>query len=185
MRVRLLCFVLANLAFVSAGRAATQAVPSISNEPDAKELAAYHLTMDGVNKIDRVTRTMIVEMKKDPKDEPTDAERKQIEELEAKRSQLGDLDPSLLNDAKSLSEMEAAIGKFPPLAAALRQEGMAPREYATFMMAMVQAVLAAGMQKAGLVKALPEGINGENVKFVLDHQAELRKLQQQWEALGK
>jgi len=49
---------------------------------------------------------------------------------------------------------------------------------------LVQAGLAAGLQKAGMLKELPAGTNPANVKFVLDHQADLQQMQQKWQALG-
>jgi hypothetical protein len=199
---RLTFYVFAALVCGSVTIASAQAPPALSNDADTKEVAAYKLTMAAINKVDRAMRTAFVEMKKDPrfqeritletelttlrkKDEPTEAEQKRIEELEAKKEQLEASDPLQLNDAKNLDEMEAAIRKFPPLANALQQEGMTPREYSVLLMAMVQAAFAGGMQKSGMLKELPPGINAENVKFVLDHQAELQKMQQEWQTLGK
>ena len=47
--------------------------------------------------------------------------------------------------------------------------------------ALIQAGLAAGLQKAG-IKQIPEGTNPANVKLVIDHEAELQKMQQAWNA---
>ncbi|HWK09399.1 MAG TPA: hypothetical protein VNR64_05075, partial [Vicinamibacterales bacterium] len=79
---------------------------------------------------------------------------------------------------KTIDEMAAKIKTFPPLANALSKEGVAPREYAVFTLAVLQAGMAAGMQKAGMLKQLPPGVNSENVKFILDHEAEFKKLQE-------
>ena len=57
-----------------------------------------------------------------------------------------------------------------------------PRSGTSIMMAMLQAGLAAGMQKAGLIKTTPEGTNPANIKFMLEHEAELQKMQKAWEA---
>jgi len=167
-------------------------------DADLKELSTYALTAETLNKVDRAMRTAIAEMKKDPKfqeierlkgelaalkkkDETTEQEDSRmatlalrIEELEA------DANPLKLNDSATISEMAANIQKEPRLAGALQREGLAPREFSKFMLAMLQAGFAAGMQKAGLLKTTPEGVNPANIKWVLEHEAELQKLQQAW-----
>ena len=64
---------------------------------------------------------------------------------------------------------------------------MAPREYATFMMAMMQVAFAYGFQKSGMKveEAKLTDAQQANVKFIEEHQAELLKLQEEWKALGK
>lgn len=167
-------------------------------DTDLKELSTYTLTLDTLNKVDRATRAMIVELKKDPKfqemeriegelealrkkDEPTEDETKRIETLEARREELkASTDAFNMNSATSISEMADQIQKEPRMAGPLQREGLPPREFAKFMLAMVQAGFAAGMQKAGLLKNTPEGTNPANIKWVLEHEAEIQKLQQAW-----
>jgi hypothetical protein len=91
----------------------------------------------------------------------------------------------MFNDAKTLDEMEKAVRQEPLLSGALAKAGMPPREFAKFTFAMVGASLAAGMQKAGMLKELPKEVNAENVKFILEHEAELQKLQQEMKGLEK
>jgi hypothetical protein len=164
---------------------------------DDRELASYRLTMAGLEKMIRVNRDLADELKKDPKyqqlmtteaqikaledkDSRTDAEEKQLDDLKTRAEQMEDEQPGndLLNDAKTIDEMAAKIKTFAPLSSALAKEGVAPRDYAMFTLSMLQAGMAAGMQKAGVLKQLPPGVNAENVKFVLDHQTEIQKLQQ-------
>jgi hypothetical protein len=76
--------------------------------------------------------------------------------------------------------MAAGIQKEPRLAGALRREGLTPREFSKFMLAMLQAGFAAGMQKAGLLKTTPEGTNAANIKWVIEHEADLKKMQTGW-----
>ena len=52
------------------------------------------------------------------------------------------------------------------------------------MMALVQASIAAGFKKSGMLKELPAGVNPENVKFVEEHEAELRAMQEKLNKLG-
>ena len=167
-------------------------------DADLKELSSYTLTMETLNKVDRAMRAMMAEMRKDPKfqeierlkaeltalkkkDETTEEEDRRMETLGLRIGELeSDANPLRLNDAGTISEMAAGIQKEPRLAAALQREGLAPREFSKFMLAMLQAGFAAGMQKAGLLKTTPEGTNPANIKWVLEHEAELQKLQQSW-----
>jgi hypothetical protein len=183
---------------------ASQAATTRANA-DLKELSTYTLSLDALNKVDRAMRSFAVEMKKDPKvqeamkleadikalekkfqeTEPTDAEQKRLEEMEAKLEALKDNESLNMGDANTISEMAAKIQKFPPMVSALQREGLTARDYAKFMMAMLQAGLAAGFQKAGMLKELPEGTNPANVKWIIQHEAELAKMQQAWAEIMK
>lgn len=173
-------------------------------DADTKEIASYRLTMEGVNKVAAATRAMAAEMKKDPrfqemmkldadikalekKDELTDAESTKLEQLKEKKEQLSQVfEDGAMSNAKSLSEMAAGIQKFPPMANGLRAAGMTPREYATFMLAMLQASMVAGFKKSGMMKDadVPPEVNMENVRFIEQHQKELEALQKELQALG-
>jgi hypothetical protein len=180
---------------------APQAAAKAQADADMKELATYTLTMDTLNKVDRVMQRIGAEMKKDPKviettklkaelkaltdkDETTEAEdnrkdaiRERLEKLEA-----DDDDNSVsLGDAQTLATMAAKIQALPVAANALRAEGLSPREFSKFQVALLQAGLAAGLQKAGMLKGTPEGTNPANIKFMLEHEAELQKMQKTWE----
>src|SRR4051794_15961395 len=132
-------------------------------DPDVKELAAYTLTLDTLNKIDRVNKAMIANIQKDPKyaeriklatelaglkkkDETTDADDKRIEQIEARIEQL-DAATATGEGANTLNGMERRIAGLPPLASALKAEGVTPREYAKFTMAVVQAGFASAGQQ--------------------------------------
>ena len=181
---------------------ALPATARAQSDADARELAAYRLSMDALRKVDAAMQVMAEEMKNDPKfqaharlnaeiealekkDERTEAEDAQLEELRTKLGALEDETPAILNDAKTLGEMEASIAKFPPLAKGLRAAGMPPREYAKFMMALIQAGMAAGMKKQGLIKELPKDVPPENVRFMEEHEADFKALQEKWQKLGK
>ena len=172
------------------------------DDADAKELASYRLTMDTVNKVAAATRAMMTELKQDPqfqklqkieaelealnkKEEPTDADVQRMEALAAEKEKLEEAHDLNLGSANSLDEMEAQISKTPVMARSLQKAGLTPREYSKFMMAMVQAAFAAGFKKAGMLKELPAGVNPENVKFVEEHEAELKAMQEEFEKMGK
>lgn len=167
-------------------------------DADIKELSSYTLSIDTLNKVDRAMRAMLAEMKKDPKfqeverlqaeldalkkkDEPIEAENQRMEMLEQQIDELEDsLSPMRMNDAATISDMAATVQKEPRLATALQREGLTPREFSKFMLAMFQAGFAAGMQKAGLLKTTPEGTNPANIKWIIEHEADLKKMQQAW-----
>ena len=174
-------------------------------DADLKELSTYMLSMDTLNKIDRAMRTFAVEIKKDPKyqeamrleaemkalekkfedSEPTEADQKRHEAIEARLEALKDDGSLNMSDAQTINDMAARIQKQPAMAAALQREGLTGREYAKFMMAMLQAGLTAGLQKAGALKEIPAGTNPANVKWIVDHEADLKKLQESWGSLMK
>lgn len=167
-------------------------------EADLKELSTYTLTIDTLNKVDRAMRAAMVEMKKDPKfqeaarleaelealkkkEETTEAEDQRMEALEERIDALEDeVSPLRMNDAATISDMAASLQKEPRLATALQREGLTPREFSKFMLAIFQAGFAAGMQKAGLLKTTPEGTNPANIKWILEHEADLKRMQQAW-----
>jgi len=169
---------------------------------DAKELASYRLTMETVKKVQTATRAMITELRNDPKfqrqlkveaeiealrkkDELTEAEEARLAALEEEKEKLEEANELNLGSATSLDEMEASLKRSPVVANALAQARLAPREYGTFIMAMIQASMAAGFRKAGMIKELPKDVNPENVKFVEEHEAELKAMQAEFEALSK
>jgi hypothetical protein len=178
------------------------AQPKGMSDADTRELAQYRLTMDTVNKVVAATRAMALEAKKDPrfqeamkidaeikaleaKEERTEADEARLEKLTARKEELGEgFAEADMTDAKSLSDMAAQIEKFPPMAKGLRAAGMTPREYATFMLAMIQASMVAGFQKSGMMKEIPREVNPENVKFILAHEKELQALQKEMQALN-
>jgi len=125
-------------------------------DPDLKALASYTLTMDTLNKVEHVYGDLAAAIKADPT-------------LESKMDALEG------NANDSLADMARRYQSVAPFDAALRKEGLTAREYATFSMALLQAGMAAAAQKMGA--KLPEGVNPANVKFVQDHEADLKKMQ--------
>ena len=170
---------------------------------DMRELRGYRLTMAAVRQVDAATQAMAAEMKKDPKyleylkleteisalekkGAPTEADDARLEQLRERRDALEASVGPRLEEANTLSEWEAAIRQYPPMARGLRAAGMSPRDYAKFMLSMLGAGTVAGFKKAGLVKGMPKEleavVSAENVKFVEEHAAELTALQRKWEA---
>jgi hypothetical protein len=193
MRVALMSAAVACTAVASAQPAMTA---------DAKEIANYRLSMEGLNKVAVAMRSIIGEMKKDPrfqealtadaeikalekKGELTAAEQQRIEQLRARKEELSKvLSGMSMGNADTLSDMEAQIRKVPQVMAGLRVADMTPRDYAKFMLTMLQASMVAGLKKHGVAMQLPIEVAPENVKFIEEHEAELKALQEEWKALS-
>ena len=190
-----------------ASSAAAQQKPQTADE---KEVVAYVLTMDTLNRVMRATKAMYQEMMKDPRfkqvadieaeiakleeksskldDGLPEAEQERLDALRQKKEELEDNDDSTssMSNAKTLSEMEAAVRKMPGLVPALQREGLSPREYAKFWIAFWTSGMAYGFQKAGYgSKDANEMVNPANLKFFAEHEKEIEALQKEFEALGK
>ena len=129
------------------------------------------------------------------KDELTKAEEARVEALNAQLEKLNaekeQQEEKLeaenpMRNPQTLDDMERGIRAFPPMARALAREGLSPREYAKFMLAMMQAGMVYGFSQGKVDYAkLPPGINPANIKFVAEHKAELDAMQKEFEAMGK
>jgi hypothetical protein len=183
-----------------------QAQSSGFSAADSKELASYRLTMETTKKMFALAEAMQQEMSADPKfqalkrtkdeietlskkEELTDAESARLEKLQQQAEQ----QEEALNDAssgtnlaaaKNLNEMEAGIKANPRFMAALTRAGLTARDYSKYMLASMMAGMVAGFQKSGMLKEMPKDlkeVNPENVKFMLDHEAELAAMQKAME----
>jgi phosphoenolpyruvate-protein kinase (PTS system EI component) len=173
---------------------------------DSKELASYRLTMDTTKKVFALMRAIGQEMANDPKfqalqktkaeiaalskkDELTDAESARLEKLEAQAEEqeeaLAQANAGAnMSNAKDLNQMEAAIKANPQFMAALTKVGLTAREYARWTIASLMAGMVAGFQKSGVLKELPKDlkeVNPENVKFIIEHEAELNAMRKEME----
>ena len=86
------------------------------------------------------------------------------------------------NDDQSLDGIARKIERVPAMAAAVRDAGLSPREFATITMAMVQSAMAAGVLQMrpkdnadSLVREMKANV--ENVRFIREHEAELKQKQ--------
>ena len=108
---------------------------------------------------------------------------KELEKLreDEEREDSADTNEASLGSARTITEMENGIKKVPALNAALQRNGLSAREYAKFMLAMLQAGMIHGFSQGKVDYAkLPPGVNPENVKFVGEHKAELDALQKEF-----
>jgi hypothetical protein len=171
------------------------AAPALAQQdPDSRELAAYRLTTDGLAKYAATMRALVPELQKDPryqelqrihveirqledKEDLTRADERRLDRLYARQEELEDAFDGLdLGEAATLTEMEANLRGFPPMAHALRAAGFAPRDFAKFMLVLTQAGLTYAMQQQGLLDRIPDGVAVENIRFVERHAAEIERL---------
>jgi hypothetical protein len=173
------------------------------NGPDAKELAAYQLTVPSLNKVLQATKNLAEAARNDPrfkkqaalkaeikkleqKEEPTEADEARLEQL---RAELEKMEQSIVpkGNNQTLSEMAAAMEKEPAFAQALASAGITAREYAKFLFAYMSAGMVAGMMEQGVIKEVPKelatSINLENIKFVQAHKAEMQAFQETMKSL--
>jgi TolA-binding protein len=150
-----------------------------------------------VMKIDKQIEDVEAQVAKlEAKNEMTEADGKkvealneQLEKLQSQKEQIEetlDSDNPMGGDPKSLTEMEQNIRKVPAFARALEREGLSPREFSKFMLAMLQAGMVHGLSQGKVdYSKLPPGVNPDNVKFIAEHEAELKAMEKEFAALGK
>lgn len=138
-----------------------------SADEQLAELGEYRLSMDKFDKYVAAQRNI---MSKAQKLSP--AER---EAMEAR----GD---SRDNSNATLDDMVRNVESEPLMKEAVREAGLSPREFALIGMAYMQTAMAAGIAKMrpndnqdSLVRAMKA--NPDNVKFILDNEAELARKQ--------
>jgi len=189
------------LTLLAAAPAAAQ-LPGV-NDPDARELAAYTLSVPALDKALAATRNMVAAAKNDPrfkkqlalqaeikaleaKEQPTDAEAARLEKA---RAELEAAEQSIFPTAEhqTLADTEAALQKEPLIAKALADAGLAPREYAKLLFTYMASGAVAGMLEQGVIKEIPKELtatlNPANVTFFQTHKAEVEAFQKAMEAL--
>jgi DNA repair exonuclease SbcCD ATPase subunit len=178
----------------------TPAVPATAQTltADQKELASYTLTMPNVRKTATAIQRFQAIAAKNPKlqqaakiqaeidaleqkDTLTAAEEARLEKLQAQAEALDEeIDREVgMNANGSIDEIVARIEREPEAKAVLAREGLTPRDFAKTMLTLLQAAMIKGFSQGGKVDMakLPPGVNPANIKFVEEHEAELKKLQ--------
>jgi hypothetical protein len=178
----------------------TPSVPAVAQTltADQKELASYTLTMPNVRKAAAAVQRFqqiaakhpkVLEAAKvqaeidllEQKGTRTEAEEARLEKLQARAEALDEeIDREVgMNARGSIDEIVARIEREPEARAALAKEGLTPRDFARTLLSLLQAAMIKGFspgRKVDLAK-LPPGVNPANIKFVDEHEAELKKLQ--------
>jgi hypothetical protein len=154
-RRRMLVVAVMTLALLSQSPTLTQ--PAF----DAAELANYRLTRPVFTRFAHATRLLATRMSGD---------------IGYQQNPLFSKDVSVTGDA---AEMATALwhrlDTDPKLADALFAADISAHEYATFALALVAARLAHGFVEAGVLRRVPTGVAADNVAFIRDNLADVRR----------
>jgi hypothetical protein len=148
------------------GAAAHAFAQAMQNDPKYKSAMAAGRELQALQ--DKENRTEAEDQRIDTLEKQVDAAQKEFEALAPSNDS---------DDSQTIADAARKIASIPHMSDALAGAGLTPRDFATFEMAMMQAGLAAGFRKAGLVKQMPPGAPPENVQFMLDHESELQQIQ--------
>lgn len=159
-----------------------------SSAADTREVLAYRLTMPKLNQFNQVMADLQRQQAADPahqrlqakkrelaalneKDELSDAEQARMERLEEEIAAAEEAEEGPDEADQSLAGMARRMERDPRVAGALRRANLAPREAATMQIALLQAVLVAGLLESGTLKEIPKDASPENVRFVQANRA--------------
>lgn len=126
---------------------------SKANDPDLKEIRAYRLNMDVVQRYVHAYQMV-----------GTDAAAKKC------------FEKSPPGNAASLNEGEKQINACPAAVALLNSAGMKPREFLIVTAALIGDVMAVGMKKNGTIKEYPDVISPENAAFLEQNFDKIQKM---------
>lgn len=142
---------------VMTAAAVTLLAARLDAQSDQETLARYRLTEAALVKFTQASRNFIAAAKVDS------TTREDQDEDDA---------------PKSIAALAALYDRHPALKQAITSAGMTSQEYATFMMSMFQAGMAAWSveQQQGKFDKVPAGIPHENIRFYQRHQAELQRI---------
>jgi hypothetical protein len=128
-----------------------------ADDPDQKELFAYALTMDKIQKMANATTALMAEGKRHP-----------------------EMNNDSNSDSKNLDEMVKKLQKYPEVVSILSKNGLTPREYAVGFFTLLQASIAVGSKKSGMYKEYPpkmlQVVSKANLDFMDQHFDEIQKI---------
>jgi hypothetical protein len=128
---------------------------------DTHQLASYRLTSPVFARFTQATGLLAARMHDDPRYE---------------QEPLFSKDVSVAGDAAEMaSALRSRLDTNPDLAGALFAADITAHEYATFALALVAARLAYGFVEAGVLRQVPAGVAADNVAFVRDNLADVRR----------
>jgi hypothetical protein len=160
---------------------------------DAREVQAYRLTMPKLNQLNQAMADLRRQRDADPayqrvlgkkkelarlneKDEPSDADRDRMDQLQAEIEEAEQAEDEPEDKDQSLSGLAQRMAADPRVAGALKRAGLAPREAATMQLALFQVGFAVGLLESGTIKEIPKDVNPDNVKFYQANRAAIEAL---------
>lgn len=187
------CLSLAACLVVVAVAPAPAPAQASSSAADTREVQAYRLTMPKLSQLNQAMADLARQQEADPayqrlqgkkrelaalneKDELSDAEQARMERLEEEIAAAEEAMEGPDEADQSLAGMSRRMERDPRVAGALRRANLAPREAATMQIALLQAVLVAGLLESGDLKEIPKDTNAENVRFVQANRAAINAM---------
>lgn len=155
-----LCCVLASVPLI--GSAAAAPVSSTTYTATALQQGVERLTMDKVSRYFRAMTNLMVAAKAHP-------------ELNAASNRNSSDDNASGSDAQQAAKLAA----IPVAVDALRRAGLTPAQFVNLGGTVMGAAMGAGMLKSYPSTKLPAGVEGDNIRFVEQHSAEIEALQKQ------
>jgi hypothetical protein len=156
-----LCSCIVALALLALSVSLARAQKNSDEDPDAKEIAAYSLSMDGIRHLAAATS--------------------ELKEWEQKNPELSKgMDGDELKNAGSISEQARIFdSKFSQATAVLKKNGFSTREYLVSLYAFVEAAMVVTFKKAGQAPdadKLNGVVNPANIDLVEKNWDEIQKL---------
>lgn len=162
-------------------------------DADTREVLAYRLTMPKLRQLNALYADLHRQEQADPdyqrllklkrelaaleeKEDLTAADEARMAELDAAIDALEQAEDEEEDEDQSLNGMVARMEAHPHVVGALKRAGLTAREAAVMQLAFFQAGLAAHLLEEGTVKAIPDGVNAENVNFYQTYKAEIMAL---------
>lgn len=176
------------------------AMPALSAAPpsaaqaakDAQEVRDYVLTMDVVTKVAKAHRIATASSPAEQrlakqkaelaaleaKEAPTEAEQERMMTLgdEIARAEENDGSGDDQGNGTTVTELARRVDATPAAAAAVRAAGLTSREYATALLALMEASLVHAMLQQKLIAQAPPEASKRNLEFVRTHEKEIAAL---------
>ena len=149
------------VAFALLASSTFAAQKATDDDPDAKEVATYSLSMDGIRQLATATSELKEWEQKNP---------------DASKGMDGD---ELKNAGSVTEQVRIFDSKFPQATAILKKNGFSTREYLISLYAFVQAAMVVTLKKAGQapdVNKLTGVVNPANIDLVEKNWDEIQKL---------
>jgi hypothetical protein len=142
--------VLAILLFMLSLASTQQA--SAAEDKDDREVAAFRLNMDKVNRFATASKGL-VQYRKEHKDSDDSDQ-----------------------DSQTLDAMVSKMNAHPALVKIIQDARMTPREYALTTLTLVTTGIAVSMKKQGVLKEYPASVSRENAAFIEQNYAKIESL---------
>ena len=123
---------------------------------DAKEIAAFRLTTDGLTKFSNAAKA--------------------LNELGRKNPSLKEKVENSNAGEQTIDETLAIYERHPELVGAIKSSGLTPRQFIVTSYALAINSMALAYQKAGVTKEIPAGASSANMEFIEAHHKEIAAL---------